>query len=549
VPRAGDTQGWVTALHDAILADSRNFDTQPLRIFFDTNEIQDMDDWRHRILDGLRHSKILLVCLSPDYFQSPPCLWEWEEYLKRQVHALMGHESVSPIYFVEAPDSDEQMNAAWVEAVTRKVAPANRAEWEQKWKAWRKGTLDIPNYTDLQPWFNSGVNAMREEAVERKLAKLGDSLWERIRRARRATDLPGNLRRLNPHFIGRTTELRELHESATKNTVGIVTAVHGLGGQGKTELATAYARSYADCYPGGLWVVNAEKATELLPLIATLCGEIGIAVSVDGETADQRGRRALAELKRLAIAAKERDADGGAACLLILDNVSDPALLAEPQLSLLPQENWLRVVATTREGKDNFHVSELQSLAFVEVGALSEDDAARLIEDHQVKTNGHWPKATAEADAQAAREIARELGGFTLAVEQVAIFLGLHPEVRPADYLVRLLAGGLVHVDDLTSEEKLAKAMFHRDKQLGLILDQTLERLDPPAIAALEYAALLPPDSIPWPWLRSVVADEFPQLATSRPGHADPWLGIERRLGGLRLLTEGDGAHIARMHR
>ena len=47
-----------------------------------------MDDWRHRILGGLRQPKILLVCLSPSYFASPYCRWEWDEYLLRQVHQL-----------------------------------------------------------------------------------------------------------------------------------------------------------------------------------------------------------------------------------------------------------------------------------------------------------------------------------------------------------------------------------------------------------------------------------------------------------------------------
>ena len=110
----GDPKGWVTALRDEILADHRRYSTEPLRIFFDTSEIRDMDDWRHRILEGLRHSHILLVCLSPDYFKSPPCLWEWEEYLKHQVHALMAHESIAPVYFVEAPGSDDKGELAVV---------------------------------------------------------------------------------------------------------------------------------------------------------------------------------------------------------------------------------------------------------------------------------------------------------------------------------------------------------------------------------------------------------------------------------------------------
>ncbi|MBI5383621.1 MAG: toll/interleukin-1 receptor domain-containing protein [Verrucomicrobia bacterium] len=578
VPRKpGDPKGWVTALRDEILADHRRFSTEPLRIFFDTEEIRDMDDWRHRILTGLRESRILLVCLSPDYFKSPPCLWEWEEYLKRQVHALMGQDSVAPVYFVEAPDSDEQLNAAWAEAATRKaVTPADRPAWEKKWKAWHEATLDRPNWVDLKPWFPNGVEALREAAVREKLAALGTSLWERIQRARRATGVPGNLRRLNPHFIGRRTELRQLHENLALGAVGVVTAVHGLGGQGKTELAAAYAHGWADSYPAGLWVLGAEGKKEILPLLGELCAELQIPLATGpDETAEARGRRVLTELKRRALEAAPRDPDKGAACLVILDNVSEPALLAEPQLAQIPREDWLRVVVTTREGPEKFPASRKKSLAFIAVDALTEDDAARLIEDHQIETDGQWPAATAAADTAAAREIARELGGFTLAVESVAIYLGLHPDIRPADYLARLRAEGLTGVDALPADTDVAAQMQHREKQLRLVLNQTLARLTPAERTALDYAALLPPDSIPWPWLRALVEQEHPTFGVppsggpafgvpalagsptpppeggtpNRPGYPDPWQTLRRRLEGLRLLTPGDHVEIARLHR
>ncbi|HMO66861.1 MAG TPA: toll/interleukin-1 receptor domain-containing protein, partial [Verrucomicrobiota bacterium] len=511
--KPGDAKGWVTALRDEILADHRRFSTEPLRIFFDTSEIRDMDDWRHRILDGLRHSRILLVCLSPDYFASNYCRWEFEEYIQRQVHQLMGFDSFAQVYFVEVPGVSEQaMAKGWYELLRR------------------------TNYTDLRPWFPQGVEALREAAVRDRLAALGTSLYERIQRARRATGVPGNLRRLNPHFIGRRTELRQLHENLALGAVGVVTAVHGLGGQGKTELAIAYAHGWADSYPGGLWVLGAEGRKEILPLLGELCAELQIPLSAGpDETGDDRGRRALAELHRRALEAAPHDPDQGAATLVILDNVSDPALLAQPQLALIPREDWLRVVATTREGPEKFPASRQKSLAFIAVDALTGDDAARLIEDHQIETGGQWPPATAAADAAAARAIARELGGFTLAVESVAIYLGLHPDIRPAAYLARLRAEGLPGVDDLvretdplTGEARVAAEMHHREKQLRLVLDQTLAKLTPAERAALDYAALLPPDSIPWPWLRAVVAQEHEEMR-------DP--EAERR----QMLRQGQG--------
>lgn len=70
--RKDNTSGWVDALHEDILADHRMHSSRPLRIFFDKHDIHDLDDWRHRILGALRSSKILLVCLSPNYFASGP---------------------------------------------------------------------------------------------------------------------------------------------------------------------------------------------------------------------------------------------------------------------------------------------------------------------------------------------------------------------------------------------------------------------------------------------------------------------------------------------
>lgn len=242
-------QGWVTAIRDHILEDHRRFSTAPMRIFFDTQDIKDMDDWRHRILGALKASKMLLICLSPNYFRSPYCRWEWEEYIQRQVHRLMGSESVGTAYFIEVPGSDEQANARWL------------------------GELLRGNFTDIKPWFPEGPSALQREEVRRRMEALGTTLWERLQRARRAEAAPGNLRWQNPHFVGRIEELRKLHENLALGTVGVVTALHGLGGQGKTELAVAYAHGYADSYPAGLWSLDADGAKELLPLIGKLAWE------------------------------------------------------------------------------------------------------------------------------------------------------------------------------------------------------------------------------------------------------------------------------------
>ncbi len=50
----------------------------------------------------------------------------------------------------------------------------------------------------------------------------------------------------------------------------MISAVQGLGGIGKTELALQYAYEYAWHYTGGIWYVAAEGRRELLPLLGRL---------------------------------------------------------------------------------------------------------------------------------------------------------------------------------------------------------------------------------------------------------------------------------------
>src|SRR5262249_15038972 len=154
--------------------------------FFDTDEIRDMDDWRNRILGALRRSKVLLICLSPAYVRSKPCRWEWDEYQARQHQKLIGSDSHATVYFVEVPGTQEQEKA-------------------------RVGAIRTKNFTDVRRWCPAGATARQEEAVRRRMAARGQSLWERLDRARRALAVPGNIRGMTPYFVGRTQELTDLH--------------------------------------------------------------------------------------------------------------------------------------------------------------------------------------------------------------------------------------------------------------------------------------------------------------------------------------------------
>jgi Flp pilus assembly protein TadD len=507
--------GWVTALRDEILREYRGYSTEPLEIFFDKHEIKDIDDWRHRIQGALRHSKILIVCLSQAYNVSPNCQWEWDDYRARQsTQALaMGHDTHAVVYFVEVPKSPEQPHAPWIVEILR------------------------GNTTDFRPWFPTGAAAIAEAAVQQKITALGNSIHERLDRARRAMLVPSNLRQMTPFFVGRKTELRELHEKVGLGTIGIITAVTAFGGLGKTELAVAYARLFTETYPLGIWELKAEGKKELLPMIGEIAAapEFRYALSEEAKKdAELAGREVLDELRRRATEWSQTS-NIVPAVLFILDNVTDLQLFSASQRAKVPAYPWLRILSTSRESPSQEALAS-KRVFNLDLPPLDDDTAYRLLCEHQ--TTRDFANDQDRADA---RELARQLGGFTLAIEQVAIHLGLN-DVRPGEYLAQLVASGLPSVDVLGQDAEVAAGMLHQTKQLKPIIDSMLVGLPPEAIVLLKFAAHLPPDTIPWPWLESLTSSVFPSQTLD-------FRRIKRLVEGRRFLTPGDREQYHRMHR
>lgn len=340
--------GWVSGLRDSLVEDFASFG-RPLRVFLDTRDIRTMDDWEHRILGALEFSRVLLICQSPSYYASEFCRREWVEFLARHRD---GRETVAVVYFVEVPQSDTGENAEWRRVVAKS------------------------QYADLQPFFDQGVRALLLEDVRDRVTALGTQVWERIDRALRAEAVPGNVSRRNPFFVGRGELIRCLHEQVGTRGAGRVTLVQGLGGMGKTELVVQYAHAYRDQFPGGVWQVDAEGATDLLACLASLAGspELGLALEAS-ERNDPvaAGRRVLAELRRRCPGVGDRT-------LVLLDNVSDAAVLSARQVAALPDEGWLRVVATTRLGLDAFPAGVTQGF---EVGPLALGESVQVIREQR----------------------------------------------------------------------------------------------------------------------------------------------------------------------
>ena len=522
--RADNADGRVTKLIERISEDYAAFAGRPLRLFLDKSEIAGMDDWRHRILEGLRESRLLLACLSPTYLRSKYCEWEFNEYLKNEVANAHVGDGVAPIYFVEVPgwhDKDfERQSAAWVAELRRR------------------------QYFDLRPWLLEGQAALHDAAVASRIRDLNTAVRSRVLRDETRGQIPGNVDAHNPHFVGRLTELRRLREAVALGRVGVLVAVHGLGGVGKTALAIEYAHAFAHEYGGGRWQVRCEGKEDLRDAIADLATPLGV------EFTETEKRDGALRFERVLRALRERaeSADPPRA-LLLLDNVDHAKLLEPAATQLLPAAGWLHVIATSRLGEGDLF-GRHPDRAFVAVDELPEGDAIALIEGYQL--GGRF---RGDAEREAARGIVTLLGRFTLAVETTAVYLGeFSGSVTCAGFLARLRTEGLAGLD--TAAMQASDIVLHREKRIAATLVPTLERLGPAETLALNYAALMPADHIPLPWIRALAAAEFPELGRdAAPGYPDPWITLVHRLLGLRLLqltSTQDAAGrliVCRMHR
>jgi len=493
-----------------------------------------MDDWRHTILDGLKQSHLFLLVLSPDYLKSEYCEWEIVEYLKYEsARAVLG-EGVAPVYFVTIPGLDEpgfeQRAAAWFARVRRR------------------------QHFDLRPWFAAGRQALESQDIRTRLEDLESSLRTRLSRLRRIASAPGNLPAHNPRFVGREAEMLRLHEAAGLGQLGVISAVHGIGGLGKTALAIQYAFAYADFYPGGRWLIGCAGMPSLAAAIRTLDADLGVEFT-DAEKLDDT--RAA---KRILQTLQDRSERGAAAragepnppqpgALLVLDNVDDARLLHPPHTDILSGRTWLHVLATTRLGPQELSPDDVRH-RLLSVDELPADDALRLMESYQPQG-----RFAGDDERAAAQKIVSLLQGFTLAVEVVAVHLAERGgQLTCAALRDRLAAEGLTGLENVAG--LTTRGIPHVERLLTVTLAPTLATLSAPESLVLALAALLPPDHVPLPWLRTVAFATFPDLAQDAlPGYDDPWLTIVNHLISLRLLQvielAGDGRtpRLCRIHR
>src|SRR5271163_5623 len=234
---------------------------------------------------------------------------------------------------------------------------------------------------------------------------------------------PGNLRAATTSFIGRESEVGELHAAMKAHRLVTLT---GVGGVGKTRLATEVAGRLADEFPDGVWFFELAAVTDPGAVPDAVAAVLGI---------NQQPGKSVAESVAAALEGRVR--------LSVFDN-SEHVLDAAADLieAILAHSATVKILVTSREG---LGVGDEQVWPVRSLDAASGIDSAAVslfVERAQGIAPGF---SMVDGDeAAAVTEICQRLDGIPLAIELAASRMASMSasEMRDRlDHRFRLLVG------------------------------------------------------------------------------------------------------------
>ncbi|MBN3941654.1 MAG: tetratricopeptide repeat protein [Nostoc sp.] len=216
-------------------------------------------------------------------------------------------------------------------------------------------------------------------------------------------------------FVGREAELQNLHQQLQTSRQVAIVAVAGMGGVGKTELATQYAKQHLQKYQGGVCWLSVQGIDVGIQILRFAEVKFKLIAPDDWESAD-RLRYCWQNWQQGEV-------------LLVFDNVTDYKTQVQPYLP--PELPKFKALLTTRLGFD-------RTLPQLRLGVLKPLAAMKLLKlpvDRERLKSEPW----------VAREICKFLGYLPLALELVGRYLDTMPDLSLEKLLKRLKKKRLEH--------------------------------------------------------------------------------------------------------
>jgi len=234
---------------------------------------------------------------------------------------------------------------------------------------------------------------------------------------------PGNLRPAPSSLIGRESELDTV---ATGLGARRLVTLTGVGGVGKTRLATEVAARMADEFPDGVWFFELAPVGDPAAVPDAIAAILGIT---------QQPGKSVSESVATALDGRVR--------LLVIDNCEHVRDAAGDLIeAILAHSATVKILATSREGL-GVADEQLWPVPSLDVGAGIESAAAALFLE-RARTVRPGPAPATPDESAAVVEICRRLDGIPLAIELAAsrmVSMTAHEVRDRLDHRFRLLTG------------------------------------------------------------------------------------------------------------
>ncbi len=212
--------------------------------------------------------------------------------------------------------------------------------------------------------------------------------------------------RPNKHFVGREDDLRSLARTLKGRhtaAIGQIAAATGLGGIGKTQLASEFAHRYGRYFVGGVYWLNFADAAGVPAEVAKCC------------RLEESGLDLEVQIKHVLSAWQSQ-----LPRLLVFDNCEDEDLLEQWR----PKVGASRVLVTSRRQNWSDHL-DVKAMA---IGVLARNESVELLQ-----------RLADHISEQEAVDIAEELGDLPLALHLAGCFLDRYcSRVSARAYLAEL---------------------------------------------------------------------------------------------------------------
>jgi tetratricopeptide (TPR) repeat protein len=441
-----------------------------------------------QFMKRMGRASFIVVVISDKYLKSPYCMFELLEIFRKSNSDL--DEMLAKIYPIVMDDAQIftpegiagyikywKAKAASLKKEINEVELEYAAELVGDFKTRHEIALNIGLLTKMLGDIKS---LGPEELSENNFATITAAL------AARAVIMPPNGL---PHhltappflsevFLGREDELAEIHKQLFEGD-NLLLLVNGMGGVGKTSLATRYYHTYSNEYAHLAWVLSEKSIANALLLLAL---PLGVCFDETMPT-EERMQLLLAQMANL-----------NKPCLLIIDNANELEDLQANYASLRSCPNF-HLLLTTR-------ITAFAKAATCQVGALPYEKALQLF-------TGYYTGHDAADDALF-EQVYNAVEGNTLIIELLAKNLDVLQATHTGYCLAELVADLKQGVLKIT-QTKPVESAYHDNKMfpnnpLDIIAAMyDIGELAPAEKRLLSILAVLPAESISFTTLQALL--------------------------------------------